>query len=170
MPIRSTTIVAVVIAFVVAAVVARIASIIIQRTLDALDTVSTENRAAVRHRGRQLARALTLLAYGVAAVASISLALTRFGLGESRWDPRVVARWTVSHGVNVIIIIAGALVVVRAAHLAIDHLQFKLAHGHASTDLEWQRRATTLGGIGTSLVTAIVGFFAVLMLLRELAI
>jgi len=69
MPIRSTTIVAVVIAFVVAAVVARIASIIIQRTLDALDTVSTENRAAVRHRGRQLARALTLLAYGVAALA-----------------------------------------------------------------------------------------------------
>jgi moderate conductance mechanosensitive channel len=170
MAIRSTTILAVVVAFVVAAVVARVAGVLIQRSLDALDTVSSENRAAVRLRGRQLARALTLLAYGVAAVASISLALTRFGLGESRWDPRAVARWTVSHGVNVIIIIAGALVVVRALHLAIEHLQFKLAHGHAATDLEWQRRATTLGGISTSLVTAIVGFFAILMLLRELSI
>src|SRR4029077_3853927 len=37
-------------------------------------------------------------------------------------------------------------------------------------DLEWQRRATTLGGILTSLVTATVGFLVILMLLRELAI
>src|SRR4029078_9860476 len=41
---------------------------------------------------------------------------------------------------------------------------------HASTDLEWQRRATTLGGILTSLVTTAVAFVAVLMLLRELSV
>jgi moderate conductance mechanosensitive channel len=38
------------------------------------------------------------------------------------------------------------------------------------TDLEWQRRATTLAGILTSLVTAVVGFVAILMLLRELSV
>src|SRR5439155_11258293 len=37
-------------------------------------------------------------------------------------------------------------------------------------DFEWQRRAATLSGILTSLVTASVGFVAILMLLRELAI
>jgi small conductance mechanosensitive channel len=59
---------------------------------------------------------------------------------------------------------------VRAANLAIEHLQFKLARAHASSDFEWQRRATTLSGILTSLVTATVGFVAILMLLRELSI
>jgi small conductance mechanosensitive channel len=58
----------------------------------------------------------------------------------------------------------------RAANLAIEHLQFKLARRHAATDLEWQRRAATLGGILTSLVTAVIAFLAVLMLLRELSV
>src|SRR5207244_13137604 len=35
---------------------------------------------------------------------------------------------------------------------------------------EWQRRAATLSGILTSLVTVTVGFLAMLMLLRELSI
>ena len=56
----------------------------------------------------------------------------------------------------------------RASNLAIEHLQFKLARRHAPTDLEWQRRAATLGGILTSVVTVSVGFVAILMLLREL--
>ena len=58
----------------------------------------------------------------------------------------------------------------RAANLAIEHLRFKLARRHAAADLEWQRRAATLGGILTSVVTVSVGFVAILMLLRELTI
>jgi small conductance mechanosensitive channel len=69
-----------------------------------------------------------------------------------------------------LLILAGAFVVTRAANLAIGQLQFKLSRRHATTDLEWQRRATTLGGILTSLVTAAVVFVAVLMLLRELSV
>src|SRR5204863_2921428 len=64
----------------------------------------------------------------------------------------------------------GAFIVVRAANLAIEHLRFKLARRHAAADLEWQRRAATLGGILTSVVTVSVGFVAILMLLRELTI
>ena len=168
--IRYTTIAAVVLAFVAAAVAVRIAHALIHRLLDTLDIVGSENRAAVHARARQLIRALTLLAYGVAALASVSLALSRFGLSEPRWDPREVARWSATHGINVVIIAAGAFIVIRAANLVVEHLQFKLTRSHATTDLEWQRRAATLGGILTSLMTAVVGFVAVLMLLRELSI
>ena len=100
--IRYTTVVAVVVAFVVAALVVRAAHAIVHRLLDALEMVGAENRAAVHARARQLIRALKLLAYGVAALASVSLALSRFGLSEPRWDPREVARWSATHGINVV--------------------------------------------------------------------
>jgi small conductance mechanosensitive channel len=167
---RYTMIGAVVVAFVVAAVVARIAHSVIHRLLDALDIVGPENRAAVHARGQQLIRALTMLAYGVAALASISLALERFGINEPRWSPRLLGHWALTHGVNLLIIVVGAFIVIRTANLAIDHFQFKLARRHATGDLEWQRRATTLGVILTGVVNATVGFVAILMLLRELSI
>ncbi len=168
--IRYTTIGAVVLAFVVAAVVVRVAHLIVHRMLGALDIVGAENRAAVHERARQLIRALTVLAYGVAAVAVISVALNRFGVDEPKWDPRYLGHWLLTHGVNLVIIAVGAFIVVRAANLAIEHLQFKLARRHGDADPEWQRRAATLGGILTSVVTASVGFIAILMLLRELSV
>jgi small-conductance mechanosensitive channel len=161
---------AIVIAFVAAAIVVRIARSIIHRLLGRLEIVGADNREAVHARAKQLQGALTFLAYGIAAVASLSVALERFGVGGAEWDLRVAARWSLTHGINVVIIIVGAFIAVRVANLAIDHLQFKLARNKASTDLEWQRRATTLGRILTSLVSAVVGFVAILMLLRELSI
>ncbi len=160
----------IVLAFVAAAIVVRIARVFVHRLLDALQIVSAENRAAVRARADQLMRALAILAYGAAVLAAMTLALSRFGIQEPRWDPRLLGHWLLTHGVNVVIIAIGAFIVVRAANLAIEHLQFKLARRHAEADLEWQRRATTLGGILTSLVTASAGFVAILMLLRELSI
>jgi len=157
-------------AFVLAFAVVRVARTLVQRLLNALDIVGAEDREAVQTRARQLVRSLTVLVYGVAALASISLALERFGVNEPRWDPRVFGHWVLLHGVNLAIIIAGAFIVTRGANLAIEHLQFKLARRHATGDLEWQRRAATLSGILTSLVTATVGFVAILMLLRELTI
>ena len=168
--VRYTTIGAIVVLFVLAAVVVRLVHAIVRRVLDALDIVSSENRAAVQARAQQLIGALRVLAYGVAALASLSLALARVGVGEPRWDPRLLGHWFLGHGVNLAIIVAGAFIVVRAANLAIAHLQHKLGRRHAQTDLEWQRRAATLSGILTSLVTVTVGFVAVLMLLRELTI
>src|SRR5256885_5395108 len=164
------TIAAIALAFLLAAVLLRIARAVVHRALNALDVVSSENRAAVHARARQLTGALTLLAYGVAALASVSLALERFGVNEPQWNPRLLGHWALTHGVNIIIILVGAFIVVRLANLAIDHFQFKLTRRHAAGDLEWQRRATTLGGILTSMVTASVGFVAILMLLSELTI
>jgi small-conductance mechanosensitive channel len=165
-----TTIGAVVLIFVLAAMVVGVARSVIRRLLAGLETVSADNRAAIQTRAKQLGRALTLLAYGIAALASISLGLSRVGVGEPRWNLGEIGRWLTTHGISIVLIAAGAWVVVRAANLAIEHLQVKLGRHHAHTDLEWQRRASTLGGILTSLVTVIVGFVSILMFLRELSI
>ena len=79
-------------------------------------------------------------------------------------------RWLVTHGVNLAVILAGAIILVRTANLAIGKLQSGFSHGRAANDLEWKRRTATLGGILRSLVTATVGFVAILMVLRELSI
>src|SRR5262249_45268584 len=71
---------------------------------------------------------------------------------------------------NIVIIFAGAFIVVRVANLLIDQFQFRLSKRHGTADLEWQRRAATLSGILTSMVTVTIGFVAILMLLRELTI
>ena len=169
-PLRYTTVAVVLLAFVIASVLVRAAQAIMHRLVDALDIVGAENRDAVHARARQLLRALTLLAYGIAAVASVSLALERFGVSEPTWNPRQLLHWALTHGINLLVILVGAFIVIRAANLAIEHLQFKLSRRHATSDLEWQRRATTLAGILTSLVTAAVGFIAILMMLRELTV
>jgi small conductance mechanosensitive channel len=165
-----TPFVAVAGAFVLATVAVRVAHAIIHRALDTLEIVSAENRAAVHARGQQLIRALTLLAYGVAALASISLALERIGVAEPEWHPRQIGHWLLTHGVNIVAIGVAGYIVIHAANLGIEHLQYKLGRRHADADLEWQRRATTLGGILTSLVTVAVGFVSILMMLRELSI
>jgi len=167
---RYTTIGVIVLAFVVAAVAVRIAHTLVHRLLDALEIVGSENRAALHARAQQLIRALTFLAYGVAAMASVSLAFERLGYSEATWHPRLLLQWAATHGVNVAIILVGAFIVVRAANLAIEHLQFKLGRRHATSDLEWQRRAATLSGILTSLVTVTVVFVGILMVMRELTI
>ena len=169
-PIHYPTVGAVVLAFLIAAIIVRVARAMVHRLLGGLDIVSSENRDAVHARARQLTSALTLLAYGIAALASLSLALSRFGVGEPRWDPGEIGRWVATHGVNAVIIAIGAFVVVRASNLAIGHMQFKLGRGLAEVDLERQRRLATLGGLLTRLITAVVGFVATLMLLRELSI
>jgi small-conductance mechanosensitive channel len=120
-------------------------------------------------RARKLVRALTLLACAVGALAMISLVVDRFG-GEPRWHPRQMLQWMLSHGVNIVIVIVGAAIVIRASSLAIERLQRTLGGRHQQSDLEWQRRADTLGGILQNLVTVTVTFIAVMMLLREMSI
>ena len=161
---------AILLAFLLAAVLVWLADRLIHRLLKRLDIVDAENQAAIHARAQKLVRALTLMAYGIAAAASVSLALSRFGISESQWNPEALARWFLRHGINIIVIAVGATIVVRVLHLAIEHLQFKIGRRHAKTDLEWQRRATTITGLLESLVTVAIGFVALLMLLRELAL
>ncbi|MBI3400684.1 MAG: mechanosensitive ion channel family protein [Acidobacteria bacterium] len=163
------TVGAVVLAFAAAAMLARMASVVIRRALGALD-FGAENRAIVEARSRQLTRALTAVAYGVAALASISIALERFGISEPAWNPRRLARWGETHGVHLVLTIVGAFIVVRAANLAIQYLQHRLGRRHDAGDHEWERRAKTLGAILTSVVNVSVVFVATLMALGELSV
>jgi len=81
-----------------------------------------------------------------------------------------VAQWFVLHGAKIILIAAGATIVIRALHVAIKQLQQRISSRHATTDLEWQRRAMTIGRLLESLVTTALGFVAMVMLLREIGI
>jgi small conductance mechanosensitive channel len=81
-----------------------------------------------------------------------------------------LVEWLASHGLNIVIVVLGAAIVTRAGRLVIKRLQHRLGYGEGERDLEWQRRASTLGGILTRLVTVTVWFVAILILLRELAI
>jgi len=81
-----------------------------------------------------------------------------------------VAQWFVVHGAKIILIAVGATIVIRALHVAIKQLQLKISSRHATTDLEWQRRAMTIGRLLESLVTTALGFVAMVMLLREVGI
>ena len=164
-----TTIGTVALTFLLAALAARVARSFVLGLLGRLDIVG-QNHAAVDSRAQQLIRATTLLAYALAAAASISFALSRFGVDEPRWNPRALLRWSLGHGVNIIIILVGAWVAIRAAGLAITHLLFTIAGRHSQADLEWQRRAATRSGVLTSIVTVSIGFVAMLMLLQELSI
>jgi moderate conductance mechanosensitive channel len=78
--------------------------------------------------------------------------------------------WLLTHSLKAAVILIGAAIIVRTARVVIDRLRSRLGQGQSDRDLEWQRRASTLGGILTRLVTVTVWFLAVLMLLRELSI
>jgi len=170
MPDYVLTILAIVAAFGVATVVVAVVHALVHRSLDRSEAISAESRKALHERATRLIRSLRLLAFGVAALASISFALSRFGITEPTWDPRAVVHWGLTHGVNLVIIVVGAAIVIRAANLGIERLQQQLSQRATKTDFEWQRRASTLGGILTNLVTVTVWFVAILMVLRELTI
>jgi len=116
-------------------------------------------------------RALAVVAFGVAGIATLSLSLSKAGFEVPEWTPRQLASWLLSRGVHVLIIVAGAYITLRAAHLAIEHLRYRAGgQGTDPRDLERKRRAATLASIVSSLLTALVFFLAGLMVLREMSI
>lgn len=167
---RIITFVAVVLAFAAAAVIVRLARMFTARVVGRLDHLSAESRAAMQRRAATLGRAFALFAYGIAAVISVSLGVERLGLAEPRWDPEAVSRWFLTHGVNLVVIVVGAVIVNRVAGLAIENLQHRLHSRQGPVDFEWQRRASTIGGLLQSLVGVSLAFLAILMVLRELSI
>ena len=169
MPSPYITLTVIVLLFVAAMVVVRVARGIVHRVLGGLEQAGAESRAAVHARGRRLVSALAFLVYAVAAAASVSLGLSELGLGSGTWNLQTLGGWFLTHGVNVIAIVLGATFVVRVGNLALEHFQHRLAHEREATDLEWQRRASTVSGLLMNLVRTIVGFLAILMLLRELS-
>jgi len=143
----------------------------VERSLATLDVVGAENRQAIQRRARQAVRALAVAAFGLAGIATLSLSLSRAGFDVPDWTPRQIVSWLFSRGVHVLIIIVGAYITLRTAHLGIDHLKYRAGGlGTELRALERQRRAATLGSIVSSVLTALVFVLAGLMVLRELSI
>lgn len=158
-------------AFLLAALVVWWGRRFVQQSLAALDIVGAENRKAIQARARQVVRALAIVAFGLAGITAVSLALSRAGLDLPDWTPRHVIEWTLSRGVHVLIIVAGAYITLRAAHLSIEHLRYRAGGGGTDLrSLERRRRAATVGSIASSVITALVLFVGGLMVLRELSI
>jgi moderate conductance mechanosensitive channel len=143
----------------------------VERSLSSLDISSLENRQAIQSRARQVVRALAVVAFGVAGIATLSLSLSKAGFDVPEWTPKQIVSWLFSRGIHVLIIVTGAYITLRAAHLTIEHLKYRAAGlGTDPRDLERQRRAATLGSILSSILTALVFFLAGLMVLREMSI
>jgi small conductance mechanosensitive channel len=164
------TILDIVLVFAAAAVAALVFRAAIHKKLVALDIVGPENRAALHARAARLIRMLTLLAFGAAAFVTLSIALDQLGVSSPLPSPRRILDWLLTSGVLIVVIVVSASLVIRAGHLAIEHLQHKLGRRQSKSDLEWQRRASTLAGILSNVVTVSVSFIAILILLRQLSI
>ena len=169
MPSPYVTLAVVLLLFSAAVVLVRIARALVHRLLGGLEGLSPERRAEIHMRGRSLVNGLAFLVYALATAASVSIGLSEFGLGSGTWNLRTLGTWFLRHGVNVIAIVLGATFVVRVASVAIAHFQHRMARDAETTDLEWQRRASTVSSLLMNLVRTSVAFLAILMLLRELS-
>jgi hypothetical protein len=80
-------------AFAVAALVVWAGARALRGALVPSDIVSPESRLAVQARARQLLRALKIIAFGLAGVASVALATSMAGIEIPDWTPRQVMSW-----------------------------------------------------------------------------
>ncbi len=158
-------------AFLAAGLVVLVGRRYVRHWVAALDVANAENRRALEKRARGVVFALAVAAFGIAAITTVSVALGRMGIEVPEWTPEQIVSWILSHGIRALIIVGGAYVTLRGAHLAIARFQSRAteeAAGDASLDR--RRRAATLASIVSSLVTAVVIFIGGLMVLRELSI
>ncbi len=159
------------VAFVLAALVVWWGRRFAERSVAALEMVTLENRQVIQQRVKQAVWALAVAAFGLAGIATLSLSLSRAGFDVPDWTPRQIVSWLLSHGVHVLVIVAGAYITLRVANLTVDQLKYRTrASGTEERALERQRRAATLGSIMSSVLTALVFFLGGLMVLREMSI
>jgi len=158
-------------AFLVAGLIVYAGRRYVRRWIAGLDVAAQEHRASLERRARRLVVALAVVAFGIAGVTVLSVLLGRTGMDVPDWTPRQVVSWIMSHGIRALIVVAGAYITLRGAHLAIDRLQARAAADAVGPKaLEQRRRTATLASIVSSIATALVTFIGGLMVLRELSI
>jgi len=156
--------------FAVAILFVRVVHAVLHRALERIEHVDAESRKVLHERVAGLIRTLRLLAFSIAALLSIPFALASLGIAQPGWNLRSSLDWALVHGVNLIVVIAGAAIVLRLGHLAIEQLQHRVARRHGTSDPEWLRRAKTVRATLANILNTVVWFIALLMVLRELSI
>lgn len=162
--------VAIVTVFAVAIVFVRVVHAVLHRALEGMEQADAESRKVLHERVIGLIRTLRLLAFSIAALASISFALASLGIAQPGWNLRSSLDWMLTHGLNLVVVIVGAAIVLRVGHLAIEQLQHRISTRHGTADPEWLRRASTVRATLTNILNTVVWFIALLMVLRELSI
>jgi moderate conductance mechanosensitive channel len=156
--------------FLIAAVAVWLGRRLLAKALAGL-RVEAEHRGLVDARARQALRVLKLTVYGAAAVASMSWALSEFGIGTPAWRPRDLVTWSLTHGLRIAAILAGSYITLRVAALVIGQVEFESARSRAGgPDPDRHRRAATISGIVSRLASIVIWLIAGLMVLRELSI
>jgi small conductance mechanosensitive channel len=90
----------------------------------------------------------------------------------TRWTPEALLDWLLARGVRVVILIAGAYLGIKIAHMLIGHLT-RLIRPHdpsAVAELERQKRAQTISAILRNFATVVVVVVTGLMLMAEIGI
>jgi small conductance mechanosensitive channel len=158
-------------AFLAAALVVLLGRRYVRQFVAALDIASPASRSLLERRARGVVISLGVAAFGIAAITALTMLLGRMGMEVPEWSPRQIVSWILSHGIRALIIVAGAYITLRGAHLLIDRFQSRTAGlDEGPGALERRRRAATLASIVSSLATAVVIFLGGLMVLRELSI
>src|SRR5262245_30992402 len=108
----TATAIDIVLAFAVAALVARVLHAFVRRRVGALDD-SSERRAALQQGAKRLGRLITVLAFGGAGLIALALLLNQVGLESPLGAPRDLAERLATNGLRILLIIVGALIVIR---------------------------------------------------------
>lgn len=105
---------------------------------------------------------------GVAAVFILLRGIGLQGIPQLSWEQVVV--WLTGPGVRILLVLGGAYVVTRVAHLMIErlHLFVTPGEGPAAEVAEKRKRAETLRHTFSGLITTVIMAVAALIVLREL--
>lgn len=143
----------------------------IRRLADRMEEEDKKHFDDIERWARQLIRFVRHSIEVVAGVAAVFILLRGIGLQgipQLSWEQVVV--WLTGPGVRILLVLGGAYVVTRVAHLMIErlHLFVTPGEGPAAEVAEKRKRAETLRHTFSGLITTVIMAVAALIVLREL--
>ncbi|MBI4478668.1 MAG: mechanosensitive ion channel family protein [Acidobacteria bacterium] len=111
----------------------------------------------------------------IAVVAILMLFFTLRALGHpavAGWRPVAILSWLLDRGVRIVILLAGAYVAIKVAHILISKLT-ALIRPHDNSpvaEIERQKRANTVAAILKNFSTAVIAVVTSLMVMAEIGI
>ncbi|MBI3934708.1 MAG: mechanosensitive ion channel family protein [Acidobacteria bacterium] len=121
----------------------------------------------------ELARGIRVAVMAVVAILILFFTLRAMGHPAlANWWPVVILGWLLDSGVRVVVLLAGAYLAIKVAHLLSSKLTL-LIRPHDQTalaELERQKRAQTIAAILKNFSTAVIAIVTALMVMAEIGI
>jgi len=119
----------------------------------------------------ELSRGIRLAVIALVAILVMFFTLRMLGHpAVAGWAPARILEWLLERGVRVVIVLAGAYLAIKVAHMLVSKVSL-LIRPHDNTavaELERQKRAQTITAILKNFSTAVIAVVTTLMLLGEL--